>query len=175
MNEKRRETAVITGASRGIGREFAFILAENGYDLVITARDEEALNRLADELKGTYGIMAEVITSDLSEEGAAESISTALSEKGITVDILINNAGFGIYGDFCRNNSKELSRMINCNITSLTLLTRSILHGMVERDRGMILNVASTASFRAGPLMAVYSATKRPCILRFIASDVQCA
>ena len=160
MNEISRGTAVITGASRGIGREFAMILAENGYDLVLTARDRERLASLADELENTFGTRSEVILSDLSEEGAAEAVSGAIFEKGIVADILINNAGFGIYGNFSENDGRELSRMIKCNITSPTLLTRALLPGMLERDRGMILNVASTASFRAGPLTAVYSASK---------------
>jgi short-subunit dehydrogenase len=160
MNEITRGTAVITGASRGIGREFAVILAENGYDLVLTARDREKLASLADELKDAFGTRSEVIISDLSEEGAAGTISRAISEKGIVADILINNAGFGLYGNFSGNDGRKLSRMINCNITSPTLLTRALLPGMLERGRGMILNVASTASFRAGPLTAVYSASK---------------
>lgn len=160
MNEKMRGTAVITGASRGIGREFALILAENGYNLVLTARDGDALAGLADELRGAFGTRSEVIISDLSEEGAAETISRTISETGIAADILINNAGFGIYGNFSENDGGDLSRLINCNVTSPTLLTRSLLPGMLERGRGMILNVASTASFRAGPMTAVYSASK---------------
>ncbi|MBN2070068.1 MAG: SDR family oxidoreductase [Candidatus Krumholzibacteriota bacterium] len=170
-----RKTAVITGASRGLGREFTRLLAEDGYDLVITARDEQALETLSDELMSSFPVRVEFVSADLSTDDGASKVSRYISGKNIGVDILINNAGFGIFGDFSKNKSEDISNMIGCNVSSLTLLTRSLLPGMIERGGGRILNVASTASFRPGPMMAVYSAT-RAYILSFsraLSSELQ--
>ena len=153
-------TALVTGASRGIGREMARVLAEHGHDLVLVARDGRALDRLRDEIEGESGVRVMVIPADLSEPGAADAIHGKLAGEGIGVDVLVNNAGFGRYGPFHESDRDAALRMIRCNVVALTELTRLLLPGMVARGRGRILNLASTASFRPGPFMAVYFATK---------------
>ncbi len=153
-------TALVTGASRGIGREFARVLAENGYDLVVVARSAMELEVLKQELGRTAGACVIVIAVDLAESGAAEGIYARILEEGITVDVLVNNAGFGCFGSFLETDWETESEMIQCNVTTLTRLTKLLLPGMVERKRGRIVNVASTASFVPGPMMAVYYATK---------------
>lgn len=154
------QTALITGASNGIGREFAYLFAHKQYNLVLVARSEEKLNELAHELERKYGISATVIAQDLAADGADQLIMKQLDEKGIEVDILINNAGFGGFGEFANTNLENELNMIQVNITALTALTKRVLPGMMKRNRGRILNVASTAAFQPGPLMAVYYASK---------------
>jgi uncharacterized protein len=144
-------TALITGASSGIGLEIARILARD-HDVVLTARSEPALRELANELGGR----ARVVVSDLSEPGGAATLSAEVPE----VDVLVNNAGFGDFGDFATASPERLDQMIELNVGSLTRLCRSYLPAMLERGSGRIMNVASTAAFQPGPLMAVYYATK---------------
>ncbi|MBN1886093.1 MAG: SDR family oxidoreductase [Candidatus Krumholzibacteriota bacterium] len=138
----------------------ARVLAEHGHDLVLVARDGRALDRLRDEIEGESGVRVMVIPADLSEPGAADAIHGKLAGEGIGVDVLVNNAGFGRYGPFHESDRDAALRMIRCNVVALTELTRLLLPGMVARGRGRILNLASTASFRPGPFMAVYFATK---------------
>jgi short-subunit dehydrogenase len=154
-----RPTALVTGASAGIGRELARILAREGHDLVLVARREPELTALAAELKEQYGADSRVITADLAKTRAAQ---TLVKELGPTaqVDVLVNNAGFGGHGAFWERERDADLRQIAVNVTALTDLTRLLLPGMVERRRGRILNVASTAAFQPGPFMAVYYATK---------------
>ena len=155
-----KKTALITGASSGIGKEFARIHAERGGNLVIIARSRDKLNALKAELENTYNIKAEVIAKDLGQPDAAEEVFNEVKNKGIEIDYLINNAGFGGLGKFHEREWEKDRAMIDLNITALTALTRFFLPGFVERGSGRILNVSSTASFMPGPLQAVYYATK---------------
>ena len=154
-----RPVALVTGASAGIGRELSGILAREGHDLVLVARREPELTALAAELKERYGADSRVITADLSKARATQTVVKELGPDA-QVDVLVNNAGFGGHGAFHdRPRDAELNQ-IAVNITALTDLTRLLVPGMVERRRGRILNVASTAAFQPGPFMAVYYATK---------------
>jgi hypothetical protein len=154
------ETALVTGASSGIGEDLARLLAASGRHLVLAARSANKLQALADDLAKAHSITASVLPIDLSEAGSAESVARTLADRGLTIDILINNAGFGAFGEFARSNPDEQRQMLNLNVVALTMLTRALLPGMIERRRGRILNVASTAAFQPGPLMAVYYASK---------------
>ncbi|MGB9198177.1 MAG: SDR family oxidoreductase [Terriglobales bacterium] len=160
-----RKTALITGASFGIGLELARIFAREGHDLVLVARSGDKLRQLASELEKAHGTRSLILAVDLSDPGASAYILDQTTRANIAVDILVNNAGFGQYGFFAENDLEECLRQIQVNITTLTHLTRLYLPGMIERARtgktaARILNVASTAAFQAGPLMAVYYATK---------------
>jgi uncharacterized protein len=154
------ETALVTGASGGIGEDLARLLATDGRNVVLLARSGDKLQALADELIRAHKIDATVLAADLSAPGAASEVSRTLAGRSITVDILINNAGFGTSGEFARDDPRELQRMLQVNIVALTMLTREFLPGMLGRGRGRILNVASTAAFQPGPLMAGYYASK---------------
>lgn len=152
--------ALITGASTGLGREFALLCAREGYDVILVARSVPQLETLAIEIRRETNRHAIVLGCDLSEPGAARAVFADASRAGLIVDVLINNAGFGLLGKFWELDSDQQSRMIHLNVTALTDLTRLFLPGMIERRRGRILNVSSTAAFQPGPLMAVYYATK---------------
>ena len=152
--------ALITGASSGIGKEFAIIHAERGGDLVIIARREEKLNELKAELESKHGVSVTVITKDLSLPEAPREIYDAVKAAGIEVDYLINNAGFGGRGKFHEREWETDLTMLNLNIVALTALTRFFLPDFVARGSGKILNVSSTAALMPGPLQAVYFATK---------------
>ena len=154
------KTALITGSSGGIGYELANIHAEHGDNLVLVARNKFKLDELKGILAEKHGIMIHTIEKDLSLPGVASQIYDEVKAQNITVDFLINNAGFGDVGLFAESDWNKLERMINLNATALTHLTRLFLPGMIERGYGKILNVASTASFQPGPTMAVYFATK---------------
>ena len=153
-------TALITGASGGIGYELAKLLAQDSYDLVLVARSADKLTQLAAELEKTYKIRAMVHVADLSQAGAPDKVFAATQQAGIEVDVLVNNAGFGQFGFYVDTDLTEELEQIQLNVTSLTQLTKLYLRPMVQRGRGRILNVASTAAFQPGPLMAVYYATK---------------
>ncbi len=154
-------TAVVTGASAGIGREIARVLAAQAHDLVLVARSRERLELLASELTADHGVSARVLAADLSRPGAPEAVLRAVEdEEGRPVDVLVNDAGVGTYGPFTETPLDETLAVIRLNVTALTALTRLFLAGMLERGRGRILNVASTAAFQPGPRMAVYYATK---------------
>jgi uncharacterized protein len=154
------ETALVTGASGGIGEDLARLLAADGRNVVLLARSGDKLQALAGELRRAHQIEATVLAADLSTPGVTSEVSRALADRAITVDILINNAGFGTSGEFVRADPHELQRMLQVNVVALTLLTREFLPGMLVRGRGRILNVASTAAFQPGPLMAGYYASK---------------
>lgn len=159
-NNTNNQIALITGASSGIGKEFAQIHAEKGGDLIIVARREDKLNALKAELARKYGVQVTVIAKDLTLPEAPAEIYNAVQATGLEVDYLINNAGFGGRGKFHeRDWMKDLS-MINLNIVALTALTRLFLPDFVKRNAGRILNVSSTAALMAGPLQAVYYASK---------------
>lgn len=165
---KRPEhAALVTGASAGIGEELAKRFAADGYDLVLVARDRARLERVGEALKAQHGIRYHAIAADLTDPAAPEQVFHAVRKAGVQVEALVNNAGFGLYGSFVRTDAHgdatEMKReleMIQVNVTALTHLTKRFLPEMVERGRGRVLNVASTAAFQPGPLMAVYYASK---------------
>jgi short-subunit dehydrogenase len=154
------KTALITGATNGIGLELARIHAANGGNLVLVARNKAKLDALKTELEAFYQVTVYTIEKDLSEANAAQDVYAETSRLHIEVDYLINNAGFGDFGFFAETDWDKESRMIQLNITTLTHLTKLYLRQMQQRGVGRIMNVASTASFQPGPTMAVYSATK---------------
>lgn len=155
------KTALITGASGGIGLEFARVFAREGYNLVLVARSEDKLSQLANELKTKHNVQVRVMARDLSSITAPQEIFDTLTADGIQIDVLINNAGFAAFGRFAtETNLADELQMMQVNMIALTLLTKLFVKPMVERGSGKILNVASTASFQPGPLMAVYYATK---------------
>ena len=154
------QTALITGASFGIGRELASIFAREGYNLVLVARSADKLRQLASDLEKAHGTRSLILASDLSAPGATAYVHDQTTRADISVSVLVNNAGFGQFGLFVENDLEECLQQIQLNITTLTHLTRLYLPEMVERKSGRILNVASTAAFQPGPLMAVYYATK---------------
>jgi hypothetical protein len=153
-------TALVTGASSGIGAELARLLARHGHSLVLVARDRARLQRLADELGRQHGIDVLVLPHDLSRPDAPEAIVRELAERSLEADILINNAGMIVYGTFWETDWEDERRMLWVNLMALTRLTKLILPGMKARGRGRILNVGSVGSFVASPRNAVYSATK---------------
>lgn len=156
-----RKTAVITGASSGIGLELARLLAADGYDLVVSARRAERLQQLADELRDACGSAVHVIPMDLAQPGAADALWRAIVETVPAVDVLVNNAGVGDAGTFALERPEVIERMVQLDIAALTLLTRHALPGMMARRHGRILNVASLAGFQpGGPGMSVYYASK---------------
>ena len=154
------ETVLITGASSGIGRELARLFAGDGAELVLVARSESRLRELADELAAGYGARAQVVPVDLSHPAGSGEIMEALAQQHIEVDVLVNNAGFGAHGPVAGIGVARQLDMIEVNVAALTRLTALLLPGMLERRRGAILNVASTAAFTPGPNQAVYCATK---------------
>lgn len=150
-----RGVTLVTGASAGLGAEFARQCRRRGDELVLVARRRDRLEALAEELGSTH-----VIAADLTRPGAPERLLAEVGGLGLEVETLINNAGFGVSGQFAAASPERLLEMIDLNVRALTELTRLVLPGMVERRRGSILNVASTAAFQAGPNMAVYYASK---------------
>jgi len=154
------KTVLITGASTGIGKEFAHIHAKKGGDLIIVARSKDKLEQLKSELESKYSVNVMVIAKDLTLPVAPKEIYDEVKSAGIEVDYLINNAGFGGRGKFHEREWEADLAMINLNIVALTHLTRLFLPDFVKRNSGKILNVSSTASLLPGPLQAVYYATK---------------
>lgn len=153
-------TVLITGASSGIGRSFAQRLAAAGADLVLVARRAEVLEDLARELRTRHGVTVTVIAHDLDQPDAAEALVARLDVERLAVDVLVNNAGLGIHGDVGTAPVRSATTQIAVNVTSLTTLTALLLRPMLERGRGAVINVASTAGFQPVPHMAVYSASK---------------
>jgi short-subunit dehydrogenase len=154
------QTALITGASGGIGYELAKLFARDHYDLVLVARSSDKLNQVAAELQSQFGITVKPVALDLVPAPAPKFLFDQLQREGTAVDILVNNAGFGAFGEFASMPEEEILGQIHLNITALTHLTRLFLPPMLARRNGKIMNVASTAAFQPGPLMAVYYATK---------------
>lgn len=153
-------TALITGASSGIGLELAKIHASKGDNLVLVARNKSKLDGLKLEFERKFNIQVHIIDKDLSAINSAQEVYDETRSKGITIDYLINNAGFGDFGLFYETDWNKELQMINLNITTLTHFTKLFLKDMVARRGGKIMNVASTAAFQSGPTMAVYYATK---------------
>ena len=154
------ETALITGASSGIGCELARLFAADKSNLVLVARRQEKLDQLAAELRRDYGVEVRVLAKDLADPHSPQAIFDALAAEGVAVDVLVNNAGFGTAGSVADLPLEKQLDMIQVNVVALTHLTRLFLPGMIQRRSGGILNVGSTAGFQPGPYMAVYYATK---------------
>ena len=154
------QTVLVTGASYGIGVDLAECLARDGYDLVVTARSLAPLQQVADRLAKTYGIQATPVAQDLGASGGGQALVAALQGRRITVDVLVNNAGYGHAGAFSASDLATQVGMIDLNVRALVELTHLLWDGMLAKRRGGVLNVASTAAFQPGPLMAVYYASK---------------
>lgn len=152
-----RKTALITGASSGFGYEFVKLFVKDDYELILVARNIEKLEEIKKEFKASQII---VIQKDLTQPSAVKELYSEIKEKGLNIDVLVNNAGFGLLGEFDKLNLDRQINMIQLNVAALTELTHYVLKEMKERRSGKILNVASTAAFQPGPLMAVYYATK---------------
>jgi short-subunit dehydrogenase len=159
-NGAQRQTALITGGSGGIGLEIAKVLARKGFDLVLAARNRDALEAAAGQIEGKHDVSVHVFAADLRRREAPEEIFDFLHNENIAVEVLVNNAGFGLGGEFAETELTRELEMIQVNIAALTHLTKLFLPAMIKRRSGRILNVASTAAFQPGPLMAVYYATK---------------
>lgn len=153
-------TALVTGASGGIGYELAKLFAKDHHNLVLVARNESKLTQFAGELQRQFGITVKPVALDLADPTAPQQLFEQLGREGVAVDILINNAGYGKFGEFGDVPVEESLGQIQLNVTALTNLTKLFLGPMLERRSGKIMNVASTAGFQSGPLMAVYYATK---------------
>ncbi|WP_329238264.1 SDR family oxidoreductase [Streptomyces sp. NBC_00111] len=152
--------ALITGASSGLGAEFARQLAARGHDLVLVARSEGRLTALAERLAAEHGIRAHVLVQDLAEPEAAQRIADGLTARGLSVDLLVNNAGFGTCGRFEDIAADRDHDQLMVNVVTLVGLTHALLPAMLKRGTGAVLNVASTAGFQPSPYFAVYSAAK---------------
>lgn len=152
-------TALITGASGGIGYELAKLFARDHHNLILVARNGEKLAQVAAELQPS-GIYVKTIALDLAEAGAPRALFDQVQQEGIRIEMLVNNAGFGAFGNFADMPEEEILGQIDLNITALTQLTKLFLPSMISRRSGRVMNVASTAGFQPGPLMAVYYATK---------------
>src|SRR3954454_12800121 len=146
---------LITGASSGIGRDLASLFAADGHDLILAARRLEALRALADELSATHRIKATPFEANLADPAAAWHIFNEVQRTGTVIEVVVNNAGFGLQGPVAELPLDRQVEMIQVNVTALTALTRLFLPAMLQRNSGGILNVASTAAFQPGPLMAV--------------------
>lgn len=159
-NGIHRPTALVTGGSGGIGLELAKVLARNGFDLVLVARKRDTLEAAAGQLEGKFDVRVHVFAADLRRREAPQEIFDFLQNENIPVEVLVNNAGFGLGGEFSETAVERELEMIQVNIVALTHLTKLFLAPMIKRKSGRVLNVASTAAFQPGPLMAVYYATK---------------
>lgn len=159
-------TALVTGASGGIGAALARLFAADGYDVALVSRGQARLEAVAEEIRAAHGVRAHVVAQDLAEPGAPAELHARFEREGIPVDVLVNNAGFGLMGPFVHTGGEAATdvaremEMIQLNVAALVHLSKLFLPGMVARGRGGVLNVASTAAFQPGPEMAVYYATK---------------
>jgi hypothetical protein len=153
-------TALITGASGGIGAAFAAELAKRQHNLILVARSEDKLQQLAAQLQQEFNILVEIIVQDLTAPGATTAVFDAVVKKGWTVDLLVNNAGFGDYGAFADRQLAKQRTMVQLNIVALVELSHLFLQGMRQRKSGSIINVASIAAFQPMPYLSMYAATK---------------
>ena len=160
LNMNQSKTALVTGASGGLGLQFARLLAADGYNLVLVARNEEALKAVAAEMQSLYGVQANCYATDLAQPDQVEKLIAQLEQAQIAIDCLINNAGFGDTGHFAERPWAIHQDMIQLNMLALTRLTHALSQGMIARKQGRILNIASTAAFQPSPNFAVYAATK---------------
>ena len=154
------QTALITGASAGIGVDLAECFARQGYDLILTARSGPALSEVAERLSKAYGVRAATFPADLGAIDGGAKLAAAIGQQGLSVDVLVNNAGFGHAGGFAAEPAAPQLGMVDLNVRALTELTHIYWQSMLEKKRGGVLNVASTAAFQPGPFMAVYYASK---------------
>lgn len=154
------KTALITGASKGIGKELALIFAKDNINLVLVARSGEILNQFKEELESKYSISVLVIVKDLCSRNSVEELFSEIKDNNTEIDYLVNNAGFGDYGAFADTAWERYDKMIALNVTALTHLSHLFITDWKGRKSGRILNIASTAAFQPGPMMAVYFATK---------------
>jgi short-subunit dehydrogenase len=158
--EKNNKFVLITGATQGIGYEFAKLFASDGINIILIARNLEKLKNICHNLSEQYSIKADYIAIDLSQPFAVDTLMTELNNKELQIDILVNNAGFNVYGEFNKTSLSTELNMIQLNLIALTTLTKLLLPNMIEKGYGKILNIGSTGSFVPGPLNAVYCATK---------------
>ena len=154
------QTVLITGGSGGIGYELAKLFARDHHNLVLAARSADKLKQVASELQGQFGVAVKTVAIDLATGPAAMFLFDQLRREEISVDILVNNSGYGAFGEFAEMPEQEILGQIELNVTALTHLTRLFLPPMLARRAGKVMNVASVAAFQPGPLMAVYYATK---------------
>lgn len=157
---KPGKTALVTGASGGLGFDLASLFAQNGYNVVLVARSTERLNELAHQAREMYGVSAKALSKDLSDPSTPEAIFRTLQREKIEIDVLVNNAGYGLLGTFAHSSKDAQLAMTRLNVLTVVHLTKLFLPGMIQRGTGHILNVASTAGFQPGPMMANYYATK---------------
>lgn len=158
--DRKGETALITGATSGIGLELARCFAKDGYNVILVARTQEDLEGVAQELTNTYGVKAYGIAADLMQQGAAEQLYREIKEEGIQVDVLVNDAGQGVWGKFVETDLQKELDIIRLNIDATVILTKFFLKEMVARNSGKILQLASTSSKAPTPLLSVYAGTK---------------
>lgn len=157
---RRAPTALVTGASSGIGRELAKVFAANGFDVVVVARRRAPLAALAKELARSHRSRVTVIPMDLTAAGAPRKLFDVVRRRGLTVEVLVNNAGVAVFDRFVDNDLEAQLDLVQLNVSALTALTRLFVPPMVERGRGRVLNVASAAAFQPTPSLAVYGASK---------------
>jgi short-subunit dehydrogenase len=159
-SQKQNTTALITGGSTGIGLDLAREFAAHGHNLVIVARNRDRLDQAAGALEGKYGVKVTAIPSDLSLDGSAQRLYDAVLAEGIDIDYLVNNAGFGLGGEFADTDLDRELDMIQLNVAAVVHMTKLFMQPMLRRKKGRIMNVGSTAGFQPGPLMSIYYATK---------------
>ena len=152
------KTAVVTGAASGLGYELMLLLAKDNYNLVLIDIEKKKLKTIQFELQNKLNISVSIIPIDLSKNNSAETVFNSI--KNLQIEVLINCAGFGIYGTFANNNWEAESAMLNLHVITITHLTKLVLQGMISQDSGKILNVSSLAAFQPGPMMALYYASK---------------
>lgn len=155
-----RSTALVTGASSGFGAEFTRLFGADGCNVVMVARSGAAMESIAQEVEERHGVEVTVMPKDLAHHGASAELVASLDQRGVTIDTLVNNAGFSTYGEFWRDDPATQSDMLAVNVVALTELSRLIVPGMVERGHGRVLHLGSVGSFSAAPMTAAYAATK---------------
>lgn len=155
-----RPVALVTGASSGFGAEFVRLFAAHGWRVVMVARGGAAMEAIAREAEERHGVRVDVMPRDLAEPGASERLVDALTEQGLAIDALVNNAGFSTYGEFWRDDPATQHAMLQVNVVALTEMSRLLVPGMVERQRGRVLHLGSVGSFAPAPMTAAYAATK---------------
>lgn len=155
-----KKTVLITGASSGIGKELAYVYAENNYNLILVARRKERLEEIRKNIVEEHSVSVELFVMDLSKMDSAEKIFDLMVEKGLCVDVLINNAGFGVIGLFSETDIDKEADMLMLNMLTLTKLTKLFVRSLIKNGGGHIINIASTAAFQSVPTMATYAATK---------------
>jgi uncharacterized protein len=157
---KLNKVTFLTGASSGIGKALAYILAKNGHDLILIARNADKLAELADDIRSQFGVQVATFANDISKMSELQFVISSVKSEGVFVEYVINNAGLGDFGFFAESDWHKNEQQINLNMKSLTYICHAFLPHMKMEKKGHIVNIASTAAFRPGPLMAVYFASK---------------